>query len=279
MNPTLEFVGLAITAPAAIAASLIAALRWALPREFASRYPAPIAFGIASVAGLALSESLKIVPDRHWHWLAYLAVIASLVGGIAAAKSLRAFERVALWLLVALVAAWLIVPDWPGLVPSRVVWIAVLVAGFISSTALLEPLSIRVPTPTWLMSLVITASFTAALIAGFVSLTYGNVAVVPAAALAGCLIGGCFVRGAPVQGLALPFAIVIGGWAFVGTVYPQQPFYFLLGAPLAPAALWCGVSGPIARMRGVPAALARLAAVALVLAIAMAVAIATVGLP
>ncbi|MBA3312442.1 MAG: hypothetical protein M3552_03850 [Planctomycetota bacterium] len=279
MDLSIEYLGKAVAAPAAIALLLFVALRKTLPRDLALRYAGPVAFGAAMIAGCLLTGSVTFVPDRHWHWLPYLAFGASLIGGIAACESLRWFERAVLWLLASLVAAWLVVPDWASLSPSRGIWIIALVAGLAVLTASGEFLSVKVPAPTFLWSLILAATCVAGLIVGFVSLTFGKIAIIPAAALGGCLLGAMIDRTPTVRGLGLSYAVVIGGWAFVGTVEPQRPVLFLLIAALAPLALWCCVFGPVSRLRGWYALLAQTGVVAIVLTIAVAGMVVTVGLP
>ncbi len=279
MNPTLTFFVFAIAVPAAIATILLAALRRLLPTDLGQRYAAPLAFGVACVTGYALTDAFVFPPERHWQWLPLLVLPSGLVSGIAAAKSLRLLERFVLWLLACLVAAWLIVPDWASLSPSRLVWIGGLVPALTLLAALLEPLATRVPNPSRFLSYAIAALGIAVLTAAFLSLTYGKLAIVPAASLAGCFLGSLGGRSGPAQGLGLPYAIVVGGWAFVATIDPPSPLWLLLVAALAPLALWCTAIGPTAQLRGWTAVVARLGSVIAVLALCAAGLVATVGLP
>jgi hypothetical protein len=93
------------------------------------------------------------------------------------------------------------------------------------------------------------------------------------AALAGCWIAACLSKkAATARGLALAYAVTVGGWAFVGCIDPQEPIVGLLFAPLAPLALWCCVAGPLARLRGAASVAVSTAIVLAVLALAAGVA-------
>jgi hypothetical protein len=279
MNSTFQFVALAIAVPAAIAAIILAALRRLLPADLAQRYSAPSAFGVACITGYALIDGVTFPPERHWQWLPHLAWGASLISGVACSKTLRHFERLLLVSFFCTVAAWLIVPDWTSLKPSRTIWFAGLAPGLTLLAVLLEPLSSRIPAPTRFGSYAISAGGLALLAAAFLSITYGKLAMVPAAALVGCFFGSLVGKGGLLQGLGLPYAIVVGGWSFIATIDPPAPLWLLLVPAVAPLAMWCTAVGPAARLRGGTALLVRLGCVVAVLAACAAGLVATIGLP
>lgn len=279
MNPTLTFLALAIAVQTVVAAVVLGASRRTLPADLGQRYAAPCAFATACVTGYVLTDAIVFPPERHWQWIVPLAIGSSLISSIANSKSLRFIERLVLWLLTNLVAAWLIVPEWASLDPPRLVWIAGLVPCLTLLTALVEPLATRIPAPSRLLSYAIASFGVATLTTAFLSLTYGKLAVVPAAALAGCFLGSLWGKGGPLQGLGLPYAVVIGGWAFIAAIDPPEPMWLLLIAAVSPLALWFTAIGPAARLRGWPAVATRLGSVIAVLTLCAAGLIATVGLP
>jgi hypothetical protein len=144
---------------------------------------------------------------------------------------------------------------------------------------LLEPLSSRIPAPTRFASYAISAGSLAFLAAAFLSITYGKLAMVPAAALVGCVFGSLAGKGGPLQGLGLPYAVVVGGWSFIVTIDPPAPLWLLLVPAVAPLAMWCSAVGPATRVRGGTALLMRLGGVVAVLAACAVGLVATVGLP
>ena len=269
MDPLVEAAALGLAAPAAIAAALFLVLRRLLPDDAGARYAAAIAFAAAYIAAFALLPlDAELVPSRHWHWIPYLAGAAAILGPVAAARGVTILERALLYLLASLVAAWFLVPDWASLQPPRTVWVPGLAVGVTLIALLVQPLFSRVPAARLLALLALSALVVAALIAGLLSLKYGQAAAIAAAAFAGCAIAAWLSPRSAISGaVALAFAWVVGGWAFIGCIEPQQPLYPLLLAPAAPLALWCCAIGPAARLRGYGAAALQAGAVALVLAV------------
>jgi hypothetical protein len=111
------------------------------------------------------------------------------------------------------------------------------------------------------------AAGVAALIAACVSLTYASMAGIAAAALMGCCAAAIFGSD-PVRGLSLPFAVVVGGWAYTGCIDPQQPLIGILIAVAAPLGLWWRSVAPAMPQRRVMALLIDGAAVVLIVALA-----------
>src|SRR5437762_9081112 len=120
MNTSIELFGYGIAVPAAVA---IAVMRLALrlpAEDVARRYAAALAFCLAFFVAYALLPPwAAMVPTRHWHWLPYLALAAMVIGPVGLAGGVRAFERWLLHLLLAVVAAWFLVPTWASLQPWR----------------------------------------------------------------------------------------------------------------------------------------------------------------
>jgi hypothetical protein len=238
MNLTIEFVGGGIVAPAAIAIVVFLLVRVILSPEAGERYSASVAFAAAYVAGYLLVAAWA--PDRHWQWTFYLVLIVAVVGPVAAARGLAVGERWILYLLLALVSAWLLVPNWPNLVPPRTVWVAVLTLYLFVLTALLAPLARRIPSATFVGSLAISSICVSILVTAFISINYGELAGIAAAGLVGCWVASFFWWQRSALGVELAYSVIVGGLAFIGCVEPLQPYLGLLVAPAAPLALWCG---------------------------------------
>lgn len=253
MIDNLKFVLLAAIAPAATAAGVTWLASRLLPEKIAERYAA--ALGIAAAIALAfllVPDWPELVPKRHWHWLPYLGLAAALVGPAAQASGVHPMERWLLWLLGALVAAWLTVPLWSTLTPSREVSIALLTVYLALLAIGLNSLPQHATTPRLLLNLTIaTLGLSLSLVAS-ISFKYGLIAGVAAAALGGAWLA-VFWNAKAFAGIArgaiLPFAFVAGGAAYIGAIDQDSPRYAFLLLPLAPLTLWCFAAGPLSRLQ------------------------------
>jgi len=260
---------LALAAAAAVGWLAYVLTRRCLATETAERYAAASALGAGYLAGyLLLPDRGDLLPRSHWHWTPWLAAGATLLGPVAAARGLRFFDRGNVLAAASIVAACLLVPTYADLQPARATVIPLLAGGLFLLAALLEVLSPRFSARAWLAFLTLSAAATTALIGLAVSATFALAAAVATAALGGTWLA-TLGRGDPgfVRGLGLPFAVVLGGWAFVAGIEPREPQWALLLAPAAPLALGCFARGPLARLRGRKALAAQSAALVLVLAI------------
>jgi hypothetical protein len=272
MTPTLQQAAVMLVAPAACSVGLLWLANRSLP--VVARWAAAAwAFAAAFWLGYALLAWLQnrsdFVPERHWQWIPYLTLLAAAVATATAYGKLRFIARWTLFLVTALVSAWLLVPTWPDLVPRRALAIPLLTAYLLLLTTLLEPLADRLHAAALSTHLAITALASAAMIAAFVSLTYGEPATIAAAALAGCAVGArLFPDTITFRSLTLAYSVNVGGWAFTGAIEPRPPLFALLLTPLAPLALWACVAGPLARYRGLARFVIQTAAVVGVIALA-----------
>jgi hypothetical protein len=232
-----------------------------------------LSFGIAFWLGYALLAWLQLrsdfAPARHWQWIPYLTILAAAVGAVI--SSVR-MPTVARWILIAsaaIVSAWFLVPTWPDLEPRREITLPLFAVYLFLLSVLLDSLNGRLQSSAVTAQLALSAFCSAAMIAALVSLTYGEPAVISAAALAGCAVGAwLYPELAMTRALALVYAVNVGGWAFTGAVNPRPPLFALLIAPLAPIALWVCAVGPLGRKRGLVAIVLRTTVVLAVLAIA-----------
>ncbi len=241
-----------------------------LPVQLAERY----ALGIALATGFGvgywlLPEWAPLVPTNHWQWLPYLAATAVL-GGLTQATGVWWIESLFAYGALALLAAWQLVPLWEELVPPRHYAVPLLAGYLLLLMAILSSLPDRLLGPLFVGLLAVSAGTVAVLIAIGVSMTYGQVAAVAAAALGGCwllsllanLTRGVSEESAArlavaIRGLIPVFAVLVGGVAFVGTIEPAPPMTIILLAPAAPLMLWLFSAGPLARLTGWPSVAAR----------------------
>ena len=241
--------------PAAAALAVFLAVGWLWAPDVARRYRAGIAFAFGVFIGFVLlPETKTLAPAQFWEWLPHLGVLAAFVAGVTRAAGVTRGERWTAVYLFSAVAAWLIVPQWQELMPPWPVQWVCLAVGMIVLTALLMPLPQRLPGRAFPWWLVLTAATTSVLMMEQVSETFGRLAALPAGALAGCGIATLLSKElVDWRSLVLPFATVVGGYAFTGYVYPTTPVRPMLLLPLAPLALWMCTLEPLARLAGVRA--------------------------
>ncbi|WP_254512653.1 hypothetical protein [Anatilimnocola floriformis] len=256
--------------PIATAAAVAALGRWLLPGAF--RYVLPVAIAAGFAAGCFLfPDRLPLIAERYWHWLPYVALIAAVFGAVTAARGERAYD-LPFWLLVlGFIAAWLIVPRYPDLKPSRP-WSLLLVTTYLAGiTWLLTQLPERLRGRLFLAILTLTALATTVLVTAEVSLRIGTVALRGPLAMLGCqLVPRLFAKSnwdqipRELLGVISVFAILAGGSAYIGAVELSSPHWLLLVVPAAPLVLWLFAFGPLSRLKGATSIIAQLVAVALV---------------
>jgi hypothetical protein len=271
MNLALEILVYGGVVPGFVALAVAALLRRFLPSSLSARNAAAIAFAVAFVFGYALLPSwAELTPTRHWHWLPYLAVIGAVVAPAALAAGVARAERWLLHLLLAVVAAWLLVPTWPTLQPSRPVFLVLLASYLFLLIALLDGLPSRLLGPLFVAILAAVALCTTILVAASVSVKFGQLAGIATAATVACLVSSLLRNDVDTtRGLVPVFTIVVGGLAFVGCVEPSTPLYALLLVPAAPLALWACASKALARLEGARSAAAQIAVVLVPLVVAI----------
>jgi hypothetical protein len=242
-----------------------------LPRSAFDRYTAAIAFALAFFVGYTLLPSwAPLKPSRHWHWLPWLGTVAMALGNIGLAQGVSAARRWLPLLLLAAMAALVLVPTWSDLAPPRAVYIAIFGGYLFLLAALLDPLPARVPPRLFLAILSAVSAAVAIMAMVFVSVKFGQVAVVAAAATVGCLVASFFhsvQTNINVHGLIPAFVVVVGGLALVSFIEPAPPLYGMLLVPAASLTLWSYGWGPLARLGAVTAAGVQVAAVLVPLAI------------
>ncbi|MEX2176140.1 MAG: hypothetical protein WD872_17390 [Pirellulaceae bacterium] len=255
MELAIEILGRGGVVPAACAAQLV----WLASRfraaEPAGRYAAAVAIAAAFGLGyVLLPDWAALVPQRHWQWLPYLALLAAVLGPVARAAGVQAFERWLLALLLAVAAAWVLVPAWSDLVPARGWSIALLAAYLLALSMALDALPERLAGPRLLGLFALAAGALAIVLLVSITAKLGQVAGVAAAAIAGAwTVAGSFERNeALLSRAAVPlYAVLVGGLAYVGAIeVPGATHWELLVLPAAPLALWVFAAGPLAKLQG-----------------------------
>jgi hypothetical protein len=265
----IEFVVYGGVIPAVAALVVFGAICWTWPQDAARRYASSLALAAGVFVGfVALQANKTLVPTQFWEWLPYLGLMAAFVAGLTRAAGIFRGERWLALYLFAMLAGWLTVPHWPELYPAWPMQVALFGVSIVFVAMLLERLSARLPagaTPFWLT---VAAAASSLLMMAEVSVTFAQLALLPAGALAGCAIASLLKTDADIwRGLALPYATLVGGYAYVAAIYPTSPLWPLAAVPLAPVALWLVALGPLARLGGWKAWLAQAVCVIVPLAL------------
>ena len=266
----IEFVVYGGVIPGVGALVVFGAIRWTWPQDAARRYASSLALAAGVFVGfVAMQANKTLVPTQFWEWLPYLGLLAAFVTGFTRAAGIFRGERWIALYLFAMLAGWLTVPHWPELYPTWPTQVALfgLIDCYRSDAAWsgcpLDCLQARLPF--WLT---VVAASSSLLVMAEVSVTFAQLAALPAGALAGCAIAALFKTDADFwQGLALPYATLVGGYAYVAAIYPTSPLWPLAAAPLAPLALWLVALSPLARLGGWKAWLAQAVCVLVPLAL------------
>lgn len=236
----IEIVGYAIIVPATVSILVTFICRRALPVTVAKRYGLAVGFAAGFVAGYALLPDWgEWLPARHSHWLPYLALAAMIVGPVTHARGVWSAERVLVNLTVAVVFAFLLVPNWENLEPSRRVQIAGLSAYLFLLATCLPAIADR-STPNVLFgAMIMVAAALSAMVLATVSVRYSQLQALALSALIGCGISAIWFREASaLRCLVFVFAFLSGALAFVGYIEPRPPLAGLLILPAALFGLW-----------------------------------------
>ena len=268
MKSAIEMIGWDVALPAAISFAVSFALTRLLPADLARRHSMGLAVCVGYCTGyILLRSSADLVPTRNWQWTFYLVMAAAVIGAAAAGNGIWLFERWLLYLLVAAIAAWLLVPNRTTLQPPRSTWLWMLTAYLTVLATLLDPLIRRIGDGPPLAAMVLSASGVAAIVAYYYSLTDARVAGVAAGAMAGCWIASWLLSTSGAGAVSLVYSVLIGALAFNGTVGPARPLFGLLLVPIAPLALWLFVAGPLAKLTGRTAVVLQMGAVLAVIGV------------
>ena len=257
MREILELASLLII-PAATAGAVAMVIRY-----LHSRSAAPFQWGLAIAASflagcLIFPDRLPLVPDKHWHWLPYVGLIAAFLGGLSAGSRLS--NRLILYVLIGGIAAWPLLPNYADLKPAKIVLAPLLAGYFVVIAGLLSMLPERLRGRSLMGYLTLAGVLTSALIVSESSMRIGLLSLRIPAAMACCAVLSWLLKPAlkadaeiAVLGMIPVYAILAGGSAFVGAV--ELPKWLLL---------WLFAWGPLARLQGKTAIAAQMAVIVLI---------------
>lgn len=274
MKFAIETAGYGIVVPASLAIAVAWSLLRVLPRGVAPLVAGALGCASGFFAGFAALETGSLRPTTYWHWLPWLGAVASVAGPIGLTPRVPTVGRWILWLAVAIVSGWLLVPTWSDLTPPRAAYVAIFSGGVVLPAILLEKLARQTSGNMLSLSLCASAFCGAVLMSALVSLRFGLLAVAAAAAISGC----CAVslRGNArdlVRGMILVHFVIVGGLMLAGQLAAVLPSACFVLIPAAPLMLWPCELLPQSSVSSKRAIAIRVIAVALPLGLAFVVAL------
>ena len=260
MSPPLEVMVIA----AAVSIAISSIVLGSFSSEAASRYTGALGYAAGFLAAFAYLESRALAPTVHWHWLPWLALAAGMIGPISIAGGVRPLERFVLITLFSLAAAWLLVPTRPALLPLRTSHIFVFAGSLAVLWQLLDGLSRKESGIPLCIALAATLTSGAALVAYEFSIRIGFLGAAGAAALAGGGLSAAWKRDATIiRGTVGAPSVVLCGILLTAKLDDGLTIPLIALILLAPLTLWLFEAGPLGRLKGYRAALAKAFAVGL----------------
>jgi hypothetical protein len=230
-----------ITPAAVYALGLLALRHSAALGERARRVGLGLAFGLGFLAGYATFDWVVLWPATSWNWLAYLPLAAALT----------ALLPVVMLPALAVLAAWLLVPDFAGF--PRLAWLTPVAISILVLAAALRPLPYRLLGPglpiVWLLT---------ALGCAVVLMLSGNAKLAQLAGIVAALLA---VAAALAWRWPLPehlgsltpaLAVLLPGllWNARFASYSEVPLASYVLVMAAPLASWLVALDPLRRLPG-----------------------------
>lgn len=240
MSFLLETIVRSAAVPAALSIAVLLVWRWTSRSDVGSRHAAAWAVAVAFVAGYLLLPSAPVVPSSHWHWLLYLAILATILAPVGLAAGVHLTERWGLQLVIALLAAWFLVPDWSDIVLQRPLYLAALAGTLFLLSVSLDALVSRIPDASVPLSMFVTAAAGAIVLALSGNMKFAHLGGTLASGNLGCALIWAFGRWKPrFQGAVPGVTVLLGGLMFAGYVnsFSDVPAVSYLLVPVAPLAL------------------------------------------
>ncbi|MCI0458629.1 MAG: hypothetical protein L0Z62_16830 [Gemmataceae bacterium] len=246
----LEALGYGLLLPAAVTAATLMLAPWLGIRHaaVAERSAGALALGASFAIGFVVLEGSQVARTNPWFWLPFLALIA---GGLGLVDLLPSFPSRGRWgvrALVAVVAAWLLVPSFlEPFRPQRPVGVA---ASIFILWALLEPLAERQPGGWFPLLLSLVALAGSVVLQESGNSRFAQLLSLLAGALGGCaLVSWWYPHRSLLRGMIPGFAVLLPGLLFLGYFSADMPLVNFLLVMAAPLALWLSVLGPVDKMK------------------------------
>jgi hypothetical protein len=238
-----EDIAFGLLLPALLAGSVAFLAQGAKPQGLRSRYGAALGLALAFSAAYHFLSWAPWQPTSTWHWLPYLAGLAAVLAPVGLASGVSFAERWALHLLLALLAAWFLVPTWEAIAPDRAYYLLFLAGMLFLASISLEPLATFIPRGSFPSALALVGVGGAFVLVQSGNMKFAQLAGALAAALAGSATVAWWQRDTTWFRGSVPVAVVLlGGLLFTGYVhsFSDIPFLAYLLVLLAPLGLWVG---------------------------------------
>ena len=242
--------GVVLPALAAIAVFLASCRLWRRPRRGPGTWAGALGLGAGYVTGhLALFSWPGLAPKESWEWMPHVAAAATAAGMLITSARVPRRVGCGIALLVAIGAAWVLVPQWQE---SRLAWMVALAGTALALWIALLTLAERTSVVSPSLVVLIAAVAAALVLERAATARFAQLAGVLAASAGGCLVVaplGSVAKLGP--GLAGTGAVLLVGLMFTGhfnhfSDVPAVCFFLVAAAPLT---AWMGQLGPIRRRR------------------------------
>ena len=255
MHPVIE--GMVISAAVSIAISSV--VLGIFSRESSRRYTGALGYAAGFLAAFAYLHHRD--PTLRWSWLPWLALVAAFVGPIAINSGIGALERVVLGAIFSLAAGWFLVPINESL---RVAYVVGFAGIMVVHWNLLDRLTQKASgMPLW-SALAATSVSAAALVAYAFSVKNGSIGAVATAAMVGGGLSAIWKQEFTiVRGMVASSCVVLCGILLAARLYEALTYLTIALLLISPLMLWLFEFGPLSRLQGVRAHLAKIAAVGL----------------
>lgn len=258
MNSLIE----AMVIAAAVSIAVSAIVLTCMPATESARYTGALGFAAGFLSAYAYLEPSHLLPVSQWQRLPWLAIVAAVAGPIGIASGVKRPERWALSAIVALNAAWFLVPTRATLEPARPTYIFAVAAALTLLWNLMDrPAQSQSGVPL-MLALAVTCLSGAALVAFVVSTRIGFLGAACAAALAGGGLSAALKRDSTVvRGVLAPASVILVGVLLTAQLngLPLSTIALILSAPLA---LWLFEGGPLSKLQGLQSQLVKMIIVA-----------------
>jgi hypothetical protein len=212
------------------------------------------AFVVAYCVGHALEAGpdWRLVPTRNWQWMFYIVPFAGVAGAVCASSRTTLIGRCLIFVVTAALTAGLLTSK-PVLWAPRIVSICLVITFVIVLWASLKPLELQISLPALAFAFALAGGALGVMISEQISAADGAIVAAAAAALFCIALGARLTpRAGSAEGLSLPVAVTLGGWAWI-QVLSEARLWPLLAVPFALLALWLPRFGPLTRLRGAAA--------------------------
>ena len=231
--------------------SSASALRPGLNHPSHSR-PSSAALAVAAVPlwCILLFQAGSLKPQENWEWLPWLGVLACRINATSSNKWILGI----LYILFALLATWLLVPEFERLAPERPYWLIAVPLMLLVSLGSSTGLSHRLAGPA-LPFVLLLATFAAALLAFAAAIAkFAELGLIVTGMLAGCCVASfCFPSRPLTSAIAPGWSVLYPGFLIEAKLYsysevPLASYILLLCAPLT---IWLTAIPPLRKMKPV----------------------------